>query len=58
MSGLRKIADANEKPPCFAPDHRPPGMIVLEPGTYEHSCSQCGERTVFVVSGVYCGAGQ
>lgn len=45
---LRKIADA-PPPPCPHPEHNPPGMIVLEDGTYEHICPACGKRQVFVV---------
>ena len=36
--------------PCRHPEHRPPGMRVFEPGTYEHICPACGKKTVFVVS--------
>lgn len=49
---LKKIAE--EKPPCFSPDHEPPSHIVLEPGTYEHTCDACGEKVIFVVKGIYC----
>lgn len=34
---------------CVHPEHKPPGMIVLEPGTWEHTCPACGEKTVFRV---------
>ena len=44
---LRKIAD--EKLPCLSPEHNPPGKIVLDPGTYEHTCDQCGHKVVFTV---------
>ena len=46
---IRKIRDAR---PCLSPDHNPPSMIVLSPGTYEHVCPACGRVTVFSVSGV------
>lgn len=36
--------------PCFHPEHAPPMHIVLEPGTYEHTCPGCGAATVFVVN--------
>jgi hypothetical protein len=39
---LRKISD--EKPPCRHPEHNPPTRIVLEPGTYEHTCPGCGYK--------------
>lgn len=50
--GTKKIADA---PPrlCQDPEHKPPGMIVLEPGMYEHICPTCGKKIVFTVSGIY-----
>lgn len=34
---------------CQHPEHNPPGMIVLEPGTYEYTCPSCGARQYFVV---------
>ena len=51
---LRKISDLSKSwndPVCMckSPDHKPPGMIVLEPGTYEHTCPDCGEITTFTV---------
>lgn len=48
---LIKIAD--EKPPCRHPEHDPPSMIVLDPGTYEHTCPGCQKKTVFHVRGHY-----
>ena len=48
---LKKIAD--EELPCQHPEHNPPGLIVLEPGTYEHTCPGCGEVQVFQVKGAY-----
>lgn len=47
--GTRKIADA-PPPPCNHPEHNPAGMIVREPGTYEHICPSCGRKFVFNVS--------
>lgn len=46
---LRKIAD----PPqiCTHPEHGPPTHIVLEPGTWEHTCPGCGFKTIFTVAG-------
>lgn len=47
---LRKIRDLPEQQrPCFHPEHNPPGMIVLEPGIYEHTCPGCGKRVEFIV---------
>ena len=48
---LRKIAD--EPKPCRHPQHDPPTMIVLDPGTYEHTCPGCGRRKIFRVRGVH-----
>lgn len=45
---LRKIADAPPEP-CLHPGHHPPTMIVLQPGTYEHTCVGCGRRAVIHV---------
>ena len=33
--------------PCPSPEHKPPGMIVLEPGRYKHTCPLCGKVTFF-----------
>ena len=47
---LRKIRNLPEtERPCSHPEHNPPGMIVLDPGVYEHTCPACGKRTEFVV---------
>lgn len=35
--------------PCQHPEHVPPGMIVLEPGRYEHTCPGCGRVIYFTV---------
>ena len=47
QNGLRKIKDAPV--PCFSPAHDPPMHIVLEPGTYEHTCPVCGKTVTFTV---------
>ena len=53
----RKINDAwpgaasGTHPPCHDREHRPPNMQVFEPGTYEHECPSCRQRTVFTVNG-------
>jgi hypothetical protein len=48
---LRKIDDGNKngKDLCRHPEHKPPMHIVLEPGTYEHTCPACGNKTIFTV---------
>lgn len=35
--------------PCNHPDHNPPGMMVFQPGEYEHECAGCGHVTRFSV---------
>ena len=30
---------------CRHPEHKPPGHIVLQPGTYEYVCPGCGHVT-------------
>ena len=52
--GLRKIADEYVPRPCLNPEHDPPSMIVLEPGTYEYTCPGCGETVTFSVPSVTC----
>lgn len=49
--GLKKLWD--EEPPCPHPEHKPPGMIVLPPGGYSHTCPCCGKTTTFVIRGIY-----
>jgi len=34
---------------CRHPEHEPPKMIVLRPGTYEWECPGCGEKQIVVV---------
>ena len=46
---LKKISDLPTA--CTSPDHNPPTHICLENGVYEHTCSQCGHKTVFTVRG-------
>ena len=52
VGGLRKIKDAEK--PCLSPQHEPPNMIVLEPGTYEYTCPSCGKQYVFTVPYIWC----
>lgn len=49
-TGLKKIADLPWRDGCLHPEHNPPGMIVLSPGVYEHTCPSCGHKTTFVVN--------
>lgn len=48
---FKKIDDNKWEPkyPCTDPEHNPPGMIVLEPGTYEYTCPSCGEKRTIIV---------
>lgn len=39
----------NSMQPCTHPEHNPPGMIVLTPGTYTYQCPACGQITTFTV---------
>lgn len=48
----RKIKEP--EPICLSPEHLPASMVVRSPGTYEHICPSCGERTVFTVPSVVC----
>lgn len=34
---------------CRDPQHNPPNMIVLSPGTWQHTCPSCGQTTVLSV---------
>jgi len=48
----RKIVDEGpcvDHRVCRHPEHDPPRMIVLSPGTYEHECPGCGHVTTFTV---------
>ena len=49
---FKKIKDDERWAPpklCMHPEHNPPGMIVLQPGTYEYSCPACGHTVRLVV---------
>jgi hypothetical protein len=48
----RKVKDYEKDPKyatCLDPDHKPPTMVVWDPGEYEHTCPRCGRITKFVV---------
>ncbi len=45
---MRKIADAPPEP-CRHPEHKPPGMVVLDPGTYEHECPGCKAKQIIKI---------
>lgn len=48
----KKIAD--EPMPCLNRQHDPPGHMVYQPGTHEHTCPGCGYRQTFRVSRMVC----
>lgn len=49
---LRKIDNVNtsEFTPCYNSEHEPPSHIVLDPGTWEHTCPGCGKKQTFIVN--------
>ncbi len=52
---LRKLEDApllgeRQERECRDPGHEVPSMIVLDPGTWEHTCPGCGRKVVFTVN--------
>lgn len=52
---LRKISEpSSRRERCLSPEHNPPNMIVLQPGTYEHECPSCGHVTVFTIPLITC----
>lgn len=51
---LEKIAGSEPKFPCLSPEHNPPNMIVLSPGTYVHTCPSCGKKQTFRVDRTFC----
>ncbi len=51
IDNLVKIKDAPKV--CLHLEHDPPGHIVLEPGTYRHTCPNCGKVTTFSVPHIY-----
>jgi hypothetical protein len=52
--GTVKIADLKPQEICRHPEHNPPTMIVLEPGVYEHTCPNCGNKITFTIYPNYC----
>jgi len=40
---------AAPKPLCRHPEHNPPGAMLFQPGTWQHTCPSCGEVTTFEV---------
>ena len=51
---LRKIDDVTfHYNQCQSPEHNPPKMVSLSPGTYEWTCPACGHRQIFIVDGLF-----
>lgn len=46
---FKKIASFTEDNRCLHPEHRPPTMIVMDPGIYEYKCPACGATQDVVV---------
>lgn len=44
-----KIKEPDREELCLSSEHNPPAYMVFEPGTYEHTCPQCGKKTIFTV---------
>lgn len=38
---------------CNDPEHNPPSMIVLKPGTHIYECPKCGQRQVVQIPEKY-----
>ena len=39
---------------CTSPEHDPPRMIVLPPGTHKYQCPQCGQIQTIVIPEIRC----
>ena len=39
---------------CMHPEHNPPSMISLKPGTYTWQCPSCKQTTTFIVPEIRC----
>lgn len=48
---LRRLSSRECEKMCMSSEHNVPMFISLKPGTYEHTCPNCGQRTVFSVAG-------
>lgn len=51
---LVKISEPTREEQCTSSEHNPPMHIVLDPGTYEYTCPQCGKKVTFTVPMVMC----
>ena len=45
-----KIAEPDKQDICTSSEHNPPAHMVYSPGTWEHTCPQCGKKVTFTVS--------
>lgn len=52
----RRIDDSTDtirgRKACRSREHEPASHLYRPPGTYEHTCPECGEKVVFHVEGV------
>ena len=39
--------------PCRSPEHTPPSMMVLPPGSHTWVCPACGKEITFFVNGSF-----
>ncbi len=46
---IKKIETWPKLKICRHPEHNPPAHIVLEPGSYSHTCPGCGKEQVFTI---------
>jgi len=46
---IKDFKEWNDPNPCKSPNHNPPTMIVLQPGTYEWECPDCHFTQTVVV---------
>jgi len=45
----RKISEPKKEDICLSKEHNPATMLYRTPGTYEHTCPNCGKKVVFTV---------
>ncbi len=47
---LEKISDLSYR--CISKEHNPPNNIYLTPGVYRWTCPECGQTTIFTITGI------
>jgi ribosomal protein S27E len=50
LSSPETWIEGKKKVKCTDREHNPPNQMVFEPGSYEHTCPDCGKATTFIVS--------